>query len=113
MIADAWFRVPRVSFKTLNRREGIAASGPFSYNQSCEMSEDTHLFVPTVLLRGNQKCHTERRDYETERRASSVGSDGSCSSSSKLTQRKRLTLPVSNVQTLTFVSACALALWAA
>lgn len=37
---------------------------PLVYNQSCKVCEDTHLFVPTLLLRGNQT--PERWDYKLE-----------------------------------------------
>ncbi len=52
VIVDVWFCVTRVSFKHLI--EVIAPKWALLYNQSCKMCEDTHLFVPTVLLRGNQ-----------------------------------------------------------
>lgn len=46
--------------------EGIAPSDPL-YNQSCKVREDTHLFVPTVLLERGSQRRTEWRDYRFEK----------------------------------------------
>lgn len=50
MIVDVRFCVTHI--KCLNRRDHSKVT--LLYNQSCQVREDTHLFVPTVLLRGNQ-----------------------------------------------------------